>query len=61
MREQKKKLPNEEPKDEVVEEGDLGEDMFIKEEGVEYPSDDLDVEMGVYSEENVDDEIIKLN
>ena len=47
--------------DEVVEEGDLDEDMFIKEEGVEYPSDDLDVEMGVYPEENVDDEIIKLN
>ena len=29
----------------------IDEDIAVKEEGVEYPSEDLDVEMGIYPEE----------
>ena len=46
----------EEPKDEIVEEGDLDEDIAVKEEGVEYPSEDLDEGMFVTPEENIDKE-----
>ena len=53
----KEEIPNEEPKDEVVEEGDLDEDMFVDMEGVEYPSEDLDIEMGVIPEENIDEDM----
>ena len=54
----KEEIPSEEPKDEIVEEGDLDEDMFVDMEGVEYPSEDLDIEMGVIPEENIDNEIM---
>ena len=47
------KIPSEESKDEIVEEGDLDEDIMVKEEGVEYPDEDLDEEMGVIPEESV--------
>ena len=52
----KEETPSEEPKDEVVKEGDLEEDIMVKEEGVEYLEEDLDVEMGVIPEENIDKE-----
>ena len=52
----KEETPSEEPKDEVVKEGDLDEDIMVKEEGVEYLEEDLDVEMGVIPEENIDKE-----
>ena len=53
----KEEIPNEKPEDEIVEEGDLDEDIAVKEEGVEYPSDDLDIEMGVIPEENIDEDM----
>ena len=53
----KEEIPNEEPRDEVKEEGDLDEDIMVGEEGVEYPSDDLDIEMGVIPEENIDEDM----
>ena len=53
----KEEIPNEEPKDEIAEEDDLDEDIAVKEEGVEYPSDDLDIEMGVIPEENIDEDM----
>ena len=53
----KEEIPNEKPEDEIVEEGDLDEDIAVKEEGVEYPSDDLDIEMGVTPEENIDEDM----
>lgn len=35
--------------------------VFVKEEDIECPCEDLDVEMGVIPEENIDNEIIKLD
>ena len=52
----KEETPNEEPRDEIAEEGDLDEDIVVKEEGVEYPEDNLDEDMFATPEENVDAE-----
>ena len=46
-------IVEEQPEDKgnIETEPPIDEDIVVKEEGVEYPSEDLDIEMGVYPEE----------
>ena len=46
-------IVEEQPEDKgnIETEPPIDEDIAVKEEGVEYPSEDLDIEMGVYPEE----------